>query len=83
MTYQDYIDLGFERIDLNDNDEFKKTGYYGFYLSRKFKNGVSIDVYSYELERPKVYIPKSKDETFHIITITPEILKDTLKLLNI
>ena len=33
MNYQDYIDFGFQRIDLDDSVEFKQTGYGGFALT--------------------------------------------------
>jgi hypothetical protein len=29
MYYQEYIDLEFERTDINDSVEFRQTGYYG------------------------------------------------------
>lgn len=35
MIYKEYINLGFERNDMNDNIVFMKTGYYGYSLEKK------------------------------------------------
>ena len=56
MEYQDYIDLRFERTDMNDNVEFKETGYYGFTLERKFYCEILIVTYSGELNKPRLYL---------------------------
>lgn len=78
MKYQDYINLGFVRTDLHDTVEFKETGYYGFCLGVKLSNKLSINVCSGELDKPKLYIKKGCDDTYHIILITCEIVKDLL-----
>jgi len=79
MNYQDYIDLGFTRHDLNDAVEEKQTGYGGFSLERVVFSNVSIGVCSGELDKPKMYIKKRDSETNHIIQITPEAVKDLME----
>jgi len=78
MKYQKYIELGFERTDMNDNVEFRETGYYGFSLEKKLKNGMLICVSSGELDKPKLYIPKRNAETYHILPINVEIVFDLI-----
>lgn len=79
MNYQDYIDLGFTRHDMNDSVEEKQTGYGGFSLERVVFSNVSIGVCSGELDKPKMYIKKRDSETNHIIQITPEAVKDLME----
>jgi hypothetical protein len=78
MKYNEYIELGFKRTDMNDNVEFKDTGYHGFYLDKKVNKKLFISVYFTELDKPKLYIKKRNSETFNIIVITTEIVKDLL-----
>jgi hypothetical protein len=35
MEYQEYIDLGFTRTEMNCELEFRETGYYGFALEKR------------------------------------------------
>lgn len=73
MTYKDYIDLGgFERIEFNDSVEFDRTGYNGFALKHKVGRGVSIEVYSGELDRPKLFIKVKNEDRNKIIILTDE-----------
>jgi hypothetical protein len=58
MEYQEYISLGFKRIETNDAVELKRTGYAGFILTKKLRNGVFIDVFSGDLLDPKLYLNK-------------------------
>ena len=76
MNYQKYIDLGFERTDINDSVEFKQTGYYGFFLEKKINKKMSVSVYYGELDKPKLYIKKRNSETYNIIQITPDCVID-------
>lgn len=78
MKYQDYIDLGFTRYDMNDAVEEIQTGYGGFSLEKQVYSNISIGVCSGELDKPKMYIKKRNSETNHIIQITPEAVKDLL-----
>ena len=78
MDYKRYIDLGFKRIDLNDNVEFRETGYYGFSLSKTINKKLSISVCSGELDKPKLYIKKLNSDTYHIINITFEVVEDLI-----
>ena len=76
MNYQDYINLGFKRHEMSCGVEMRETVYGGFSLEKKLSNGMSICVSSSELNNPKLYIPKHKKETFHIIPITTECVQD-------
>lgn len=78
MKYKDYIDLKFERTDMNDSIEFEQTGYYGFCLSRELNNKVSIHVSGGELDKPKLYIKKPSGSTYHIIQMTGDAVRDLL-----
>lgn len=78
MKYKDYINLGFERIEMNDNVEFNETGYSGYCLKKVLNEKLSIEVNSSELDKPKLYIKKSFGDTYHIVLLTCEILKDFL-----
>lgn len=78
MTYKKYIDLGFERFDLDDKVEHDKTGYGGFTLTKHISHNVMICAYYGELGNPKMYIKKAGSETYHIINITPEMVIDLL-----
>jgi len=76
MDYQKYIDLGFERIELDCKVEFKQTGYYGFALEKKLSKKHMVCVSSGELDKPKLYIKKRNSETYHIIQVSPEVVID-------
>jgi hypothetical protein len=79
MNYEKYINLGFKRIEMNDNVEFKQTGYYGFCLTKKVNKKLTIEVCSGELDKPKLYIQKVGFGTSHILNLTPEMVIDLLK----
>lgn len=76
MTYQDYIELGFERTDVADSVQFKETGYYGYFLSKDITERVSIQVYDSSLDDPKLYVEKPCLEQFHIMRISTDAVKD-------
>jgi hypothetical protein len=78
MKYKDYINLGFERIEMNDNVEFDETGYYGYCLKKVLNDKLSIEVNSSELDKPKLYIKKLLGDTYHIVVLSCETLKDLL-----
>lgn len=78
MLYNDYILLGFKRINLNDEVEFKQTGYYGYCLEKKVNSEISISVNSGELDKPRLYIKKRNEDAYHIYVISPECVKDML-----
>ena len=80
MKYKKYIDLGFKRIDLNDDIVIKRTGYSGYYLTYQLNEKTSIEVYWDELDNPRLFIEKNNNEcSFHIIKITT---KQVLNILN-
>ena len=76
MIYQDYIDLGFTRVDTNDSVEYNRTGYHGFILSKQINERVFIELCAGEFDRPKLYIKKSYDGGCHIFTLTGEAVRD-------
>jgi hypothetical protein len=75
MDYKKYIDLGFERTKLNCSVEFSKSGYYGYFLSKKLNEKMFIEVVYPNLDKPKLYVSKGNG-THHIIPITTEIVID-------
>ena len=79
MDYIKYIELGFERTDLNDTVVFRKIGYSGFCLWKQVNKKIGISVTSETLNAPRLYIKKrNNEETYHIINITSEIVLDLL-----
>lgn len=79
MKYQEYIDLGFERIEMNCSIELKRTGYYGFVLAKKLNPSCCIEVVSGELNEPKLYINKDKGVSCHILPLNKEQILELLK----
>ena len=80
MTYNEYIELGFERGDINDPVELRNTGYSGYWLECKLKKGLLISTSFGELDKPKLYIKRKNDsETYTIIPITDDIVRDLIK----
>lgn len=73
MKYSDYIELGFERLDLQDEVEFNETGYTGYILTKNLPGLFSIEVCSGNLDKPTLYI--TKEDTTHPLSITTEIVK--------
>lgn len=79
MDYKKYIELGFERYDLNCSIEFSQTGYRGFSLEIDVNDRIRIIATSGNLDKPKLYIKKRDKDAYHIIDITGEIVMDLLK----
>lgn len=78
MNYKKYIELGFERYDLNCSVEFDQTGYRGFSLEKDVNDKLLICVTNGELDKPKLYIRKRNKDTYHIIDISCEAVLDLL-----
>lgn len=78
MTYQQYIDLGFERINMGDTVEQKRTGYSGYTLRKEISDRIIIEVYWAELETPKMYIKKLNSDTCHTLILTSVMVNDLL-----
>ena len=72
MNYQNYIELGFKRLDINDSVEFKETGYEGYVLLYELGRDNTIEVHFRELDKPKLYMPKNEKQENHIIILTTE-----------
>lgn len=73
MKYIDYINIGFERIELNDTVQFEETGYKGYYLIKNLTKNVTIQVWDSELNNPVLYIEKKEGE-FISLPLTPELV---------
>ena len=78
MTYEDYINLGFIRTELNCSVTELETGYGGFILSKNINEKMMIELCNDELNSPKLYIRKGDGDSYHIFKITPEAVKDLL-----
>lgn len=78
MDYKKYIDLGFERIDLNCKVEFNQTGYSGFALEKKITDTQMICVNSGELDKPRLFIKKGHSDIYHIIPIPDKAVVDLI-----
>lgn len=78
MDYKKYIDLGFKRHDSNDQVEFNQTGYRGFSLEKIISEKISICATSGKLDKPKLYIKKRNQDTYHIMDISCEVVIDLL-----
>lgn len=77
MDYKKYIDLGFERTDMNDSVEFDQTGYSGFALEGNVNDKISVCVTSGELDKPKLYIKKKESShEYHIMPISCDVVLD-------
>jgi len=53
MTYKDYIDLGFKRVDTHDNVYFNQTGNESFALEFKVNKHVLINCHV--TDKPRLY----------------------------
>lgn len=76
MNYNQYIELGFKRIDTEDSIEFERTGYYGYLLTIDVYERLCIEVCSGSLDKPKVYYKEKNGDCTCIGTTTPEIVID-------
>ena len=79
MEYQEYINLGFKRVETSDSVEFKRTGYSGFILTKKLRDKVYIEACSGSLLDPKLYVEKQNSIECFILALARE---DILELLN-
>lgn len=77
--YEKYIELGFERIDINDKVEFNETGYYGFILSYKLNKTSNIQVCYGDLDNPILHIRKPKSITNYMLKLTYEHVVELIK----
>lgn len=74
MTYQDYIDLGFERHEWSgDRVNMKNFGYDGFWLEKRISPRVVCTVDWQELDEPCLLL--GTEEKCERVTITPEAVK--------
>jgi hypothetical protein len=79
MRYKNYVNLGFERIDMNDSVEFDETGWGGFALEKRINSSMNICVDSRNLSKPHLYIKKYYEKKiYHIISISIECMKDLI-----
>ena len=76
MRYQEYIDMGFERYDLNCSVEKAATGYGGYSLVYELTKTAFIEVVYPELDKRKLHLKKSDE--LHIPNVIIEITKDIM-----
>lgn len=76
MEYQEYIKLGFIREDFDDRIEFQQTGYYGFCLTKKINDKMSVEVCGGELDKPQLCINKQGSGLVHRVAISCEAVID-------
>lgn len=79
MEYQEYIKLGFTREDMSDPVEYRQTGFSGYALSKQINDRISVEVCSGGLDKPKLYIRRGNSETYHILPISTDVVKDMFK----
>jgi hypothetical protein len=79
MNYQDYINLGFERTEMNCSVEFKQTGYGGFALTKKVNENIMVEVAYPTLNEPNLYIRKGETDSWHIFPIPIAAIKDLFR----
>lgn len=77
--YEKYIKLGFKRIDISDNVEFKNTGYHRFILAYELNKSTFIEACYGNLDNLKLYIKKPKSENLHILKLTIERVSELVK----
>ena len=86
MNYQDYINLGFHRIEMNDHIIMRETGYGGFVLHKEINPHVHISISSEALNEPKLYVDveveKLEGDLHHIIPIPSEAVEAILKFIG-
>ena len=76
MDYKEYIDLGFNRVDYNDEVVFRKEGHHPFVLTKEITDKMSIEVCFPNLDTPKLYIKMRNDDRCHILRVEDEIIRD-------
>ena len=80
MTYQEYIDLGFKRGDLDDTVMFKQVGYDGFYLTKKLNKYATIEAcYPLDDNYAKLHINNGKSEGNLIVQLEDYQVKQLCK----
>ena len=52
MIYNDWIELGFTRVEIADSVEMKATGYGGYFLEKEIGKNMNIYVYWDNLDEP-------------------------------
>lgn len=78
MRYQEYIDMGFERYDLNCSVEKATTGYGGYSLQYQLTNTAFIEVAFPELDKRKLHLTKSEELYNVIVDITEDLMLDLI-----
>lgn len=80
MEYQEFIDLGFERGEMNDSVLFKQVGYGGFWLTKKLNKYATIEAcFPLHKDCAKLYVNKGKSEDNLISYLTDEQVKQLCK----
>ena len=82
MKYANYIELGFERTNMNCGVEFSETGYHGFALEKDINENMLVSVTSGDLDKPKLYIRKRNSDSYHIMLIPTGTVVDLFSRMN-
>ena len=78
MRYQEYIDLGFERWNINCSVMKAETGYEGYSLQYQLTKTAFIEVVFSELDKRKLHLTKSEEFYNVIVDITEDIMLDLI-----
>ena len=79
MKYQELIDLGFKRTQIEDSVEFKKTGVEGYFLIFKLKKHIYLEVQWNSLNKIRLWIDTNNDSESYHIDLTEEQMKELVK----
>lgn len=80
MRYQEYIDMGFERYNLNCSVEKAATGYGGYQLTYSLTNTACIVVVYPELDKQRLHLDTGEELYSRnvIVDITQDIMLDLI-----
>ena len=77
MNYQDYINKGFERLQMSDDVEFSNIGFQPYCLTKTISENVMIEVYCTKLDKAVLWIHINDDESKKIV-LTDKQLEEML-----
>ena len=66
MNYKEYLNLGFKRVNLDDNVEECQTGYKGYFLFKRLSSRMYLEVYYREMNEPILVIKPKDKHDLHI-----------------
>jgi hypothetical protein len=69
------MDLGFNRIELNDTVEKDLNGYTGFALEKQITENIKVYVHWLKLEKPLLVVMSNSDY-IHQLELHPDVVRD-------